>query len=306
MSLALIALLCAAALWILAMRRPRKQTRPSARRLEFWWTVAAFAAGLTFPAANIASIGSLGSSDIDVAIRLAPMLIIGTVAVARSLLTGARIPASGLWLLLAFGLLAAQSIQTPSPIVLLSFLMFLPAIITPTRGYDLQAITDGARVGTALGLAALAVIVVTNAPLMIGACRLDKCSVWGEALGPYGTGNALGLVLAATAAVSLITASSPLRFLTIVASSYILVDLTSSRSAAYSWGAAVVITLAYQRSPSAPLSPPRRSRSSDGPASTSPSAARFGSTRRTLSRLNRGSDTVRHSGCGVAAPMASN
>lgn len=246
MSLALFALLCAAAVWIFAMRRSRKQISVSARKIEFWWTLSAFTAGLTFPAVTIAGIGSPGSSDIDVAIRLTPMLLFGTIAVVRSVLTGARIPVSGLWLLLAFGVLAAQSLQTPSPIFLLSFLLFLPAIITPMRGYELHAITDGARVGTALGLAAVAGITLTNAPSLIGACRLDKCSVWGEALGPYGTGNALGLVLAATAAVSLLAASSPLRFLAIVAGSYILVDLTSSRSAAFSWGAAVVISLAYQ------------------------------------------------------------
>ncbi len=246
MSLVLFALLSAATLWIFAITRPRKQTLPSARRIEFWWVLSAFTAGLTFPVLTIASIGSLGSSDLDVTLRLAPMLVVGAVAVVQSLRGGARIPVSGLWLMLAFGVLAAQSIQTPSPIVLLSFLMFLPAVITPSQGYELRAIADGARVGSALGLAAIAAIALTNSSLMIGACRLDKCSVWGEALGPYGTGNALGLVLAATAAISLLVASSTFRFILIGVSSYVLVDLTSSRSAMYSWAAAVVIALAYQ------------------------------------------------------------
>lgn len=246
MSLALIALLCAATLWMLAMRQPWMLLRTSARRIEFWWVLSAFCAGLTFPAMNIASIGSLGSSDVDTALRLAPMLIIGSAATIRSLLTGARIPTSGPWLLLAFGVLAAQSIQTPSPIALLSFLVFLPAIIAPKHGYDLRAIMDGCRVGVALGLTSVVGIALTNAPSMIGACRLDKCTLWGEALGPYGTGNALGLVIAASAAVSLLTASSARRFIIILASSYLLVDLSSSRSALYSWIVAVVITLAYQ------------------------------------------------------------
>ncbi|MDQ1178222.1 O-antigen ligase family protein [Microbacterium sp. SORGH_AS_0421] len=248
MSLALIALLCAVALWFLAIRRPSKRTHPSAERIEFWWTLSAFAAGMSFPALNIASVGSVGSSDLDVAIRLAPILAFGFIAVVRSLVTRARIPASGAWLLLAFGVLAAQSIQTPSPIVVLSFLLFLPAIVTPSRGYDLQAILDGSRVGITVGLVAIAGIAAINGPLVIGACRLDKCSMWGESLGPLGTGNALGLVVAASAAVSLLTTSSPVRFGVVVMSSYILVDLTSSRSALYSWIAAVGIALAYQLS----------------------------------------------------------
>ncbi len=245
MPLALIALLAAAALWMLALWRARGQTS-SATRVEFWWTLSAFASGITFPTLTIASIGSLGSSDLDVALRLSPMLVFGGIAVLRSLLTGGRIPTSGIWLLLAFGVLAAQSLHTPSPIVLLSFLVFLPAIITPSRGYDLRAIMDGSRVGIAIGLAVVAGVAVTNTPLLVGSCRLDKCSMWGEALGPYGTGNALGLVLAASAAVCLLTASSPLRFIVILVSSYVLVDLSSSRSALYSWIAAACIALAYQ------------------------------------------------------------
>lgn len=246
MPLALIALLSAAAFWVVAMRHPGESVRQHVHRVEFWWALTAFATGIVFPTLAIASIGSLGPSDLDVALRLTPLLVVGGIAVVRSVATGARIPTSGLWLLLAFGVLAAQSIATPSPIVLLSFLIFLPAIVTPTDGYDLVAVKTGVRVGISVGLAAVVVIAVSNTSTLIGACRLDKCSLWGESLGPYGTGNALGLVLAASGAVSLLATASMAKFIVVAASSYILVDLSSSRSALYSWVAAVIIALAYK------------------------------------------------------------
>ncbi|WP_242864319.1 O-antigen ligase family protein [Microbacterium testaceum] len=164
----------------------------------------------------------------------------------KSIRLGLRVSLSGGLLIFVFGILAIHYLATPSTISFLSFLIFLPAIFSPAGGYDFEALVHGCRSGIVAGLVLICAAALLAPATLFGPCRLDKCSLWGQALGPYGTGNALGMVVALAGAVSLIAVATWPSFVMIAVSSIIIVDMTSGRSALYSWFFCALIAAAFQ------------------------------------------------------------
>lgn len=186
----------------------------------------------------------LGGGEEALFLRLSPVLAFGVSLVIRNVMRGARITLAGAMLALVFGILVVHVIGNFSLMPVVSLLLWLPAIVTPTEGYSRDALLSGARWGVALALGFLALSAVTSSQSFIGPCRLDKCSIWGVALGQEGLGNALGVFFAAATLISLTSARTWQRAVVSLAASVALVDLTSSRSAMYSWLLIVLIACA--------------------------------------------------------------
>ncbi len=229
--------------WIWGLRGG-DQLRRHAGRVEFWWAISAFALGFLGPLSGFLGVPS-DASDAGALVRVAPLALLGVGMVIQALKSGARVPAFAVFLLLAFGVLAVHYLETPSLMVAFSFALFLPALLSPRDGWSIEALRAGVSVGVSVGLLVLAMGATVFASSLLGPCRLDKCSVWGTAIGAGGTGNAIGMVLAASAGVTILSVSSWYRYLAVLLSSLVLVDLTSSRSALYSWCAVVVISGAF-------------------------------------------------------------
>lgn len=248
MTIAQIVLYVGVALWLIGMLAGSPLNfREHRNKLEYWWAGVAFFLGGFGPLSNFLNLPA-GSSEIDTLIRLSPLLALGVLMVISSLASRARIPGAAAMLVLVFAILGTHFIVTPALMALASLAVFLPALITPSRGYSLEALQSGAKLGVTAVLGLLTFAVALNPSVLIGACRIDKCSIWGQSLGAEGSGNALGMVLAASAGVVLLTTTRARNFLAITAGSYLLVDLTSSRSALNSWIIAVGMVLAYKLS----------------------------------------------------------
>lgn len=232
---------------IMGVQRPFSRT--AWRRLEFWWSFAAVVIG---GLGTLATFGLIPANGDSVAlIRVAPFMLVGFAMVLSSLVHRPVITVAGMLLIGLFAIYIIFALDgAPILMPLVSLLTLLPAIIVPRDGYSVEALRLGIAWGLAAFLLILALLVVSLPDALIGTCRFDKCSMWGEALGAMGTGNALGLYLAAAGPISLLTARTFSQYAFIGVGSYLLVDLTSSRSAQISWWVGVTVAtifLASQR-----------------------------------------------------------
>jgi hypothetical protein len=243
----LIALLLGASLWFVAVTRSRSQNGvlPSYRKyLEYWWVVVAFTSGAIGVTVTFMYPFTPGQAT---TLRVGPLAVIGLMMVVNSIARGGRIRL-GSWFLLvllaiyvAFGL-GTNTIAMPAT----SVLVLLPGIITPAKGYSFEAIKAGLAHSIKLSMAALVVLAFLAPSDLIGTCLLHKCSLWGQSVGAYGTGNALGLFLAAAGCLSLLAINSWMRFVAGAIGSFILVDLTASRSALIAWIVGVAFVIIYK------------------------------------------------------------
>ncbi|MDN4490658.1 O-antigen ligase family protein [Demequina sp. SYSU T00068] len=180
--------------------------------------------------------------------RALPMAVIGGVSTVAAILRGGvRLGHGAVPLLLLFATFGVFAATGQSPLMpLVSLATLLPAIIVPARGFSLDALRAGARTGVGSVVIAVPVVYAWKPTDVIGACRLDKCSAWGLALGAEGTGNALGMYLAGAGALSLLLVTGALTRLAVLASALVLVDLTASRSALISFVVAAGVVLLGQ------------------------------------------------------------
>jgi O-antigen ligase len=231
-------------IWGLTPRRHQRVELSTVRGIEYWWSFTAFLAGGIVP---LIAVGALPVfSDQRLLIQILPLSVLGGILVLNSVRNGARLTALSWTLLIVFLIYAAFCIGGDSLLMpIASFFMFLPAIVTPANGYSLQDLKSGAAAGTRWLLVIFAFCLIAF-PAPIGACRLDKCSIWGQALGPLGTGNSLGVVLAVLGAVSLLAASTRQRALAVLGGSFLLVDLTSSRSGFTTWMIGLGVLIMYK------------------------------------------------------------
>lgn len=244
-----IAVLVAAAMWLVALRMdrdPNRNRHQSKHLPEFWWACAATATG---------GIGSLASFEIvplspDAVslFRAVPLIVIGLLMVARPVLSRVAIVpiASGL-LVVFFGVVFAHIAGGQAALMpILSLVLFAPALIAPRAGWNLTGIRSGLSAGLAVTLVVLSTLVVALPSALVGACRFDKCSVWGTSLGEAGAGNALGLFFAASTGIMLLSCRGLVSFLLTASAGLVLVDATSSRSAFYAYIVAVIAAVAFQ------------------------------------------------------------
>lgn len=244
MSLAGVMLLIGALLWILGLFVGRSYERQRGQ-MEFWWAVAAFVTG---GLGTLAGFGIVPATPDGVTyFRTLPAVTIGVIMVITALVTRREmIYGRGVALLAFFVLQIAFAVSGNEILMpLLSFAIFLPAIVAPRDGYSLDALKSGVRVGTGIVVALIAAAYLLRPSTMIGACRLDKCSVWGLSLGAEGAGNAVGMFLAGAGALCLIMAAGWKSYALIAAGSFLLSDLTSSRSSMNGWWIGFAISLAY-------------------------------------------------------------
>jgi O-antigen ligase len=128
-----------------------------------------------------------------------------------------------------------------------SFLAYLPAIIVPKKGYDLDSLRAGVTAGVSLFLVTISALTLLLPGAVIGPCRsADKCSFLGVALGAMSTGNALGMYLAAASAISLLANAKWYSFLLTLAGGFLLTELTASRSGLASWYVIVALVVTYR------------------------------------------------------------
>jgi len=228
--IATLVLLVACSLWIAGLHGSRDRD-VDRRALEYWWGLSAFFFG---GAGALASFSFLTLTfEQAVALRTAPLILMGLATAVQTLLRRqALIPPAGFALLFYFGILfTGDGFLMPFA----SLLAYLPAIIVPATGYNLNSLRAGATTGISLFLVFVLGFALAQPGALLGACRTDKCSRWGVALGALTTGNALGMYLAAATAISLVSARKKSSFLLLLIASLILTELTSSRSGLYAW-----------------------------------------------------------------------
>jgi|GEM_PF-6205635 Lipid A core - O-antigen ligase and related enzymes len=246
MLVAILALVLGCAAWLLGMRPfDLRQWSTSA---EFWWAAAAF---------FTASIGTLtsfrafqiGTPESVTMFRALPIVLVGLFMAAIAMWRRPTIPGFAFLLVPLFGLLlsfSADGSQFLMPV--LSLLTFVPALLVPRDGYDLAALQSGVKMGVAAALLTITVLALASPQDVIGACRGDKCSVWGLAFGAMGTGNAMGMTLAAAGATAMLATRRLPNFAAIAVGSWLLTDLTASRSAMTGWVIGFVVVVAFHLS----------------------------------------------------------
>ncbi|MFC7926842.1 O-antigen ligase family protein [Microbacterium laevaniformans] len=246
MSVAVIALVTACAVWMFALRSDQAATPRHIQEPEYWWSLVAFATGGIGSLASFEFV-TLNPDQVTLA-RMLPLALAGVVIVIRTLVARAGVlSASSYFLFAYFALLLIHSINGQAVLMpLLSFVLFFPVLIVPRSGYSFHALLRGAQTGIMVTLVVIGIGGLLLSSSFIGPCRFDKCSVWGFSLGTAGTGNALGMVLALAALTSLLSSRGITSFLSIGISSLVLVDLTSSRSAISAYGVTVLIAVAYR------------------------------------------------------------
>jgi hypothetical protein len=175
------------------------------------------------------------------------MVVLGAFLLTRSLVQGAKIGVIGFFMLIFFGVALMFVVAGQQPLMpLLSLLIYLPAIVVPKSGYSFEALRAGLGGAVMAFLAVLLALVIVFPSALIGVCRFDKCSLWGESLGASGTGNAVGMFVAAVAAITLLSSKSATTSILTIAGSFLLTDLTSSRSALIGWCIGVGVVIAYK------------------------------------------------------------
>lgn len=238
---ALLALLAGSSLWIAGMRLSRVEA--DRRALEYWWGFCAFLFG------GVGTLGSFGiaalTSTQGTAVRLVPIVLLGIIMSVRfALARNAYIPSFGLALLFFFGILI---VGEGGVMPFASFLAYLPAIVAPKKGYDLDSLRAGVTAGISLFLVTISVLALLLPGAVIGPCRsADKCSFLGVALGAMSAGNALGMYLAAASAITLLSCSKWYSFLLTLAGGFLLTELTASRSGLASWYVIVALVVTYR------------------------------------------------------------
>ncbi|MBF4624224.1 O-antigen ligase [Clavibacter sp. VKM Ac-2872] len=207
------------------------------RSAHYLWIVAGFGLPGVLRVTELTQQSTGSANELLSIIRFVPMLLIGAIIGVRSLSRG-RLYGGHLLLLLAICIPVAFASGDFSPTPFVAAFAFLPALAVDREPVDVRVIL------LALVHSLKAVVVLVGfygvGGTIIGACRLDKCSLWGQQLGEFGSGNALGVAIAVLAFASIVTARNSAWILVAVVASGLLVDLCSSRSALIIWALASV------------------------------------------------------------------
>ncbi|QIS44984.1 O-antigen ligase family protein [Clavibacter capsici] len=168
------------------------------------------------------------------------MLVLGAVIGIRSLVRG-KLYGGHLLLLLAICIPIAFASSESSPTPFVAAFAFLPALAVDREPMDVRLLILAA-VHSLKGIVLLTAFYGASGAI-IGACRLDKCSLWGQQLGELGSGNALGVAIAVLVFPIVLIAKRNAWAIIAVVCSGLLVDLCSSRSALIIWIFAAVAAL---------------------------------------------------------------
>ena len=214
---------------LLFVKMPASTCGPALRRIEYWWSIAAFLVPALMSLSSL--LGVQFPQEIGVLLAYGPATIIGSLMLAKGALTGhlSRFALPLVLLLLMTGVWSLDGGSWITPLV--SGALYLPALVVPYPLLAFPAIMRGIIDSLKLFAIALATSALLAPGPLIGSCRLDKCSVWGVQIGPGGTGNAIGLIVVIMAAFTMM-AVKRWRDLALVFSSALLFgDATGSRSA---------------------------------------------------------------------------
>lgn len=203
--------------------------RTARRGPAYWWTWSTFGVQLIY--LELVAAGFISAlNETAGLIVIVPSMAVTIYLVGRAVLTRGFVNMGALLsvvpLVISVGyVLDGQSLGTPVQ----SLIALAVVVVLPSEGYAVNDIVRGLRDSILHASLVLLVFSVT-VPALIGACRIDKCSIWGDQIGESGSANGLGMSIAfvgVVAAFQLPWWRTVLVLLGVVA----LTDLCSSRSA---------------------------------------------------------------------------
>lgn len=206
--------------------------RPVKRGMMFWWVWSAFGLPLASTALQAAGVVSITNKAIGFAFTV-PMLGIGLLLAIRAGLRDGKVSMGALACTAPIVLSLSYVLgggSTAIPIQAIASM--LVAVVIPVGGYDPDEIAAG-LVSSLRSLAVLMlVLAAVGVPGLIGQCRPDKCSLWGEQIGQAGNANGLGMAVAFVGVVVAVRLSW-WRVVIVFVGVALLTDLCSSRSALF-------------------------------------------------------------------------
>ena len=107
---------------------------------------------------------------------------------------------------------------------------YFPLVLLASRAINIENLAVAALWGIATLSAGSMIMVVAIPNLFFGACRFDKCSVWGQSIGTASSGNAFGLMLSALGVLGVLFSSSSSRKVIVAIASALLIDAASGRT----------------------------------------------------------------------------
>ncbi|QOD42554.1 O-antigen ligase family protein [Clavibacter zhangzhiyongii] len=234
----LVLLVSAVLLVLLPTAGPR--FREAWRSPYYLWVVSGFGLTGILRVTELSQDSAGGANELLSIARFVPMLVAGAVIGARSLSRG-KVYGGHLLLLLLLCIPMAFAAGELSLTPFIAAFAFLPALAVDRQPVDVRLVL----LGLVHSLKAMAVMIALYGAVgsIVGACRLDKCSLWGQQLGELGSGNALGVAIAILSFPIILTARKTAWALIAVVASGLLVDLCSSRSALIMWSLALVAAL---------------------------------------------------------------
>lgn len=231
-AIVLATVLLAVATWV------KRDGLPRLPPVEAAW----FHAAVTWPILMKASLGSFLFADAladgrasYTLIVYGPAAIMGVIAFAHRLTApGARVFGAGLIVVLAQAFVLPQVVfgEEQPTAVLIAIAMTLPIAMRSRSSIALWAWVQHARVALTVVAGSVLIVALLSPGLIIGACRLDKCSLFGETvISPItNNGNFLGVAAALIFPLTLARAGF-WRSVVLAAGSLVLVEVSGSRSA---------------------------------------------------------------------------
>jgi O-antigen ligase len=232
--------LLASSLLLLLVPTSGLRFRDAWRSPYYLWVIAGLGLPGLLRVTELTEDGTGAGNELLSLVRYVPMLVLGAVIGIRSLIRG-KLYGGHLLLLLAICIPMAFASSESSPTPFIAAFAFLPALAVDRERIDVRVLILAA-VHSLKGIVLLTAFYGARGAI-IGACRLDKCSLWGQQLGELGSGNALGVAIAVLVFPIVLIAKRNVWAIIAVVCSGLLVDLCSSRSALIIWVFAAVAAL---------------------------------------------------------------
>ena len=215
--------------------------------VESIWTISAFF--LPGTAALLTISQPDDTSDTSLIIRFVPLLLVSLFMVVKSIGSATLfIPSYTYFFMPIFGILLAFAVSGNASTIMtiVSMIPYIPMLFTPSRPYSLEKILSGGTMSVKLLCLLVAALSILPGFNLIGPCRLDKCSIWGESLGAEGQGNALGMLFAFVSVLIYLGSKNKYSLLLSFVGTFLIVDLTSSRSAMLAWTCSLFMYLTFR------------------------------------------------------------
>jgi len=226
----LVLLISALVLLLIPTTGPR--FRDVWRSSYYLWVVAGLGLPGLLRVTELVQDDSVSANELLSVVRYVPMLLLGAFIGIRGLIRG-KLFGGHLLLLLTVSIPIAFVASESSPTPFIAAIAFLPALAVDREPVDLRVVLLAA-VHSLKAIVLLAAVYGAGGSI-IGACRLDKCSLWGQQLGELGSGNALGVAISVLVLPLVLMARKTAWAVIAVVCSGLLVDLCSSRSAVIIW-----------------------------------------------------------------------